>query len=64
MNGLLSISMVGFREIVYYSSCGLFNVMHEEQIIKNEDIGTINQDQINERKIKYKYSIMYFYTFN
>ena len=47
--------------------------MHTEQILKNEDISYINQSQNNEykkkylkivRKIKYRYSIMYFYTFN
>ena len=41
--------MVGLRD---NSSCGLFTLMHAEQILKNEDIGSINQDQINEYKKK------------
>ena len=31
-----------------HSSCGLFTLMHAEPILKNKDIGSINQDQINE----------------
>ena len=48
--------------------------MHAEQIVKNKNIGSINQDQINEYKKKvlenstqnkkYRYSIMYVYTIN
>ena len=34
------------------SLCGLFKLMHEEHILRNEDIGSINQDQINEYKKK------------
>ena len=32
--------------------------MHAEQILKNKDIGSINQDQINEYKKKVFESIM------
>ena len=34
------------------SQCGLFTLMHAEQIVKNTNIGSINQDQINEYKKK------------
>ena len=41
--------MVGFRDS---SSCGLFTLIHTEQILMNEDIGTINQYKIKENKKK------------